>query len=138
MNYPITTAAAIDLFAFFAHTFAGTREALRARPRLEPAESRADVATVERHWVQSLCAFQLVTIDLLALSALLLVLGTIELLPARREIALIAAGFFALWGVAWVVQLLALRRRSKDDLLLGQWAFWFACAGLLVWGAQSL
>jgi hypothetical protein len=67
--------------------------------------------TIERNWVQSLCAFQLVTVDLFVLSVLLFLLGTTDVMPARREFALIAAGFFVLWGVAWIVQLLILRRR---------------------------
>jgi hypothetical protein len=138
MNYPITTAGVIVLLAFFAHTFVGSREALSTRPRRVSAESGVDATTIERNWVQSLCAFQLVTIDLFVFSVLLLVLGTTDLLPARREVALVAAGFFMLWGAAWLTQLLVLRRGLKDYLLLGQWAFWFVCAGLLVWGAQSL
>jgi hypothetical protein len=80
----------------------------------------------------------MVTVDLFVLSVLLFLLGTTDVLPARRELALITAGFFVLWGAAWVVQLLVLRRPLKEYLLLGQWVFWFLCAGLLLWGAQSL
>jgi hypothetical protein len=138
MNYPITAAGAIVLLAFFAHTFVGNREALSTRPHREPDENRSDAASIERNWVQLLCAFQLVTINLFVLSVLLFVLGTTDLLPARREVALAAAGFFTLWGAVWLVQLFALRRRLKDYLLLGQWVFWFLCAGLLLWGAQLL
>lgn len=138
MNYPVTISGAIVLFAFFAHTFIGSREALSTRPRGLSAESGVDVMVVERNWVQSLCAFQLVTIDLFVLSVLLLVLGTTDLLPARREIAVIASGFFTLWGTAWLVQLIVLRCSLKDYLKLGQWGIWFVCAGLLLWGAQLL
>lgn len=138
MNYPITIAASIVFLAFIAHSFVGSREALSTRPRGTPAAEGDEAVTIERNWVQSLCAFQLVTIDLFVLSGLLFVLGTTDLLPARREVAFIAAGFFTLWDIAWLVQLRVLRRRFKDYLLLGQWAFWFLCAGLLVLGAQSL
>lgn len=138
MNYPIIIAGVIVFVAFIAHTFVGTREALSTRPRkLEAGDSQKD-AVIERNWVQLQCAFQMITVDLLALSAFLIVLGATELLPARREFALFAAGFFALWGVAWLVQLLVLRRSLKDYVMLCQWAFWFACAGLLYWGSCSL
>lgn len=138
MNYPITIAGSIIFLAFLAHTFVGIREALSTRPRGEFAEVDNEAVTIERNWVQSLCAFQLVTVDLFVVSVVLFILGTTELLPARRELALIAAGFFVLWGAAWLVQLLVLRRSLKDYLLLGQWAVWFVCSGLLLWGAQSL
>ena len=138
MNYPIMLAGVIVLLAFIAHTFVGNREALSTRPRKPQTGDSEEVVTIERNWVQSQCAFQLITVDLLVLSVFIFTLGATELLPARREFALTAAGFFALWGVAWVVQLLALRRRLKDYLLLSQWAFWFVCAALLFWGGQSL
>jgi hypothetical protein len=139
MNFPIISAGAIVFLAFIAHTVVGRREALSTRPPQTPAEdSDAAAVTIERNWVQLLCAFQLVTVDLLVLSVFLLVLGTTDLIPARREFALFGAGFFTLWGIAWLVQLLVLRRHRKDYLLLGQWAFWFVCAGLLLWGAQLL
>ena len=138
MNYPITIAGSIVFLAFIAHTFVGNRQALSTRPRESPKEDGNEAGTVERNWVQSLCAFQMVTVDLFVLSVLLFLLGTTDVLPARRELALITAGFFVLWGAAWVVQLLVLRRPLKEYLLLGQWVFWFLCAGLLLWGAQSL
>jgi len=138
MNTPIAIAGVIVLLAFFAHTFIGNKEALSTRPKPPRFGEGETVKEIERNWVQCMCAFQLVTVDLLALSALLFALATPDLLPARREITLIAAGFFALWGGVWVVQLLVLRRQLKDYLLLGQWAFWFVCAGLLMFGAKSL
>jgi hypothetical protein len=133
MNYPITVAGAIVSLAFLAHTFVGTREALAARPN---GSGSVDAATTERNWVQSLCAFQLVTVDLLVLAILLVILGTTDFLADRREIALILAGFFALWGAAWLLQLVVLRRGRNDYLMLCQWIFWFICSGLLFWGAQ--
>ena len=136
MNYPITIAGTLVLLALLAHTFVGVREALSTRPSAL-SEAR-DASVIERNWVQSLCAFQLITVDLFVLSVLLLALGATEWLPARREIALVASVVFSLWGVAWLIQLVALRRGAKDYLLLGQWAVWFVCAALLAWGAQSL
>lgn len=138
MNYPITIAGGIVLLAFFAHTFVGNREALSTRPKTSSVADSAEAKTVERNWVQSLCAFQLITVDLFVLSILLLVLGTTDLISARREIALGLAGFFALWGGTWLMQLVVLRRPPKDYLALSQWVFWFVCAALIWWGARSL
>lgn len=132
MNYPITIVGILTLLALLAHGFAGYRESLSTRPPTDRGEA------ITRNWVQSICAFQLVTVDLLFLSALMIALGTIPELPARRELAWTAAAFYASWGIAWLVQLLLLRQSGKQLLLLGQWLLWFCCAGLLVWGAESI
>ncbi|OGB25731.1 MAG: hypothetical protein A3I66_04950 [Burkholderiales bacterium RIFCSPLOWO2_02_FULL_57_36] len=138
MSIPILIAAAIVFIAFVAHTIVGNREALTTRPSAPDAVAGGNSATVERNWVQSLCAFQMVTVDLFVLSLLLFALGATELVPAKREVALAASVFFALWGAAWLIQLLVLRRSLRDYLLLSQWLFWFICSGLLYWGAQAL
>ncbi len=138
VNYPITIAGSLIFLAFLAHTFVGYRESLSTRPRKEFAASAADAENIERNWVQMLCAFQWVAVDLLFFSVLLLVLGATDFLPAKREISLVAAGLLTLWGCAFLVPLLLLQRRWKDYLLLWQWAFCFLCAGLLVWGAQKV
>lgn len=138
MSIPILVAAAIVFIAFLAHTIVGNRETLSTRPSAPDGIATNSSATADRNWVQSLCAFQMVTVDLFVLSMLLFGLGATELIPAKREVTLTASGFFALWGVAWLVQLLLLRRGLKDYLLLSQWLFWFLCSGLLYWGAQSL
>lgn len=138
INYPIIIAASLVFLAFVAHTFVGTREALSTRPRKLQAEDDSKAEKIERSWVQSLCAFHLVTVDLLALTLLLFFLGITDTFSARKEIAMIAAVFFTLWAAAWFIQLLALNRQPKEYLLLGQWILWFICAGLILWGAQSL
>lgn len=138
MIYPILAAGFLVLMAFLAHTLIGIREAMSIRPNTGTDCAGEKAAALERNWVQSLCAFQLVTVDLLFLSAGLLMLGGTDWLPARREVALAAACFFALWGVAWVLQIAALRRPRRDYLLLGQWGLWLACAALVWWGSRSL
>jgi hypothetical protein len=138
MNYPILLAAAIVSIAFAAHAMIGNREAMSTRPAAPDEGADGGAVTVERNWVQSFCAFQMVTVDLFALSLLLFALGATELVPARREVALAASAFFSLWGIAWLGQLLFLRRRARDYFLLSQWLFWFACSALLYWGAQGL
>ena len=139
MNYPIAVAGAITLLAFFAHTLVGIREALSTAPvKLATKDNSTNFEVVERNWVQSLCAFQLVTIDLLALSVLLFVLAFTDILGSEQLLAFGLSAYYFLWGSAWLIQLLALKRRAKDFLLLSQWLFWFVCAGLIYWGAQSL
>ncbi|MFQ3581802.1 hypothetical protein J8C06_13745 [Chloracidobacterium validum] len=123
---------------FLAHTVVGNREALSTRPPVPDGAAAAESTTVDRNWVQSLCVFQLVTADLFVLSLLLFAPGATDLVPAKREVALATAMFFALWGLAWLIQLLVLRRRLRDYILLSQWLFWFVCAGLLFWGAGSM
>jgi len=139
MNYQIAIAGGITLLAFFAHALVGIREALSTAPAKSPQKANVDRNdVVERNWVQSMCAFQLVTIDLLALSVLLFVLAFTDLLGSKQVIAFCLVAFYFLWGSAWLLQLLFLKRRPKDFLLLSQWLFWFVCAGLIYWGAQSL
>ena len=138
MSIPILIASAIMFLAFLAHTLVGNREALSTRPTTPGDVASGNFAGVERNWVQSLCAFQMVTVDLFALSMLLFALGATDLIPAKREVALVVSIFLALWGVTWLVQLVMLGRRLRDYLLLSQWLFWFICSGLLYMGAQNL
>lgn len=132
MNYPIIIAGILTVLALLAHSFVGYRESLSTRPLAERD------AVMTRNWVQLVCAFQLVTVDLLLLSILVLALGTMPDFPARREIAWVASAFCAGWGIAWLLQLALLRQSGKQLLLLGQWLLWFCCAALLAWGAATI
>lgn len=139
MNYQIAIAGAITLLAFFAHTFVGIREALTTAPsKLAEKESVANFQEVERNWVQSICAFQMVTVDLLVLSALLFLLAFTDIIGQKQLVGFSLSAFYFLWGSAWLLQLAIFKRQTKDYLLLSQWLFWFVCAGLIFWGAQSL
>ena len=139
MNYQLATVGGLTVLILFAHVFGGIRELLSVEPaKLADKKKLANFETLDRNWVLSLCAFQLVTVDLLVLSTLLFVLAFTDIIEAKKWVALALAAYYALWGVAWLVQLLALKRRAKDYLPLGQWFFWFVCAGLIFWGAQSL
>lgn len=137
MNIPILIAAVTVLICFLAHTFVGNVEAMSTRPGAADIPPSPEAERIERNWVQSMCAFQLVTVDLLAWSVLLFVLGGTNLIPARREVALVAALFFALWAAAWLIQLAVLRRGRGDYLRLGQWIAWCLCAGLLYAGSLA-
>lgn len=79
MSIPILIAAAIVFIAFLAHTVVGNREALSTRPPVPKGAATGESTTIDRNWVQSLCAFQLVTVDLFVLSLLLFALGATDL-----------------------------------------------------------
>ena len=139
MNIPIAIAGALTTLAFLAHVFVGLKETYAIAPgKLVSRTVFKNFETVERNWIQALCAFQLVTVDLLILPALLFVIAFTELLEPRKTLTLILAGWFALWGMIWLIQLSVLQRPGKDFALLPQWVFCLVCAGLLFLGAQSL
>lgn len=139
MNYQLATVAAITTVAFFAHVFGGIPQSLAAEPaKLADKGKVHDLETPQRHWVQLMCAFQLVTVDLLAVSALLFLVALTDVFVQKQLIGFSLSALYFLWGCSWVVQLLALKRPPKDYLLLGQWIFWFGCSALIYWGSLSL
>jgi hypothetical protein len=140
MNYPIATTLGLTLLALAAHLTGGTRALLSIRPSKVAAgrSTSGDLGGLDRNWVLALCAFQLVTVDALALSFLLYLLAFTETLSPARNVATGLAVFYLLWGVSWLIQLLALKRKPKDYLRLGHWSFWFLCSGLVYWGSLSL
>lgn len=131
MNLPVLIVASITSLAFVAHTFIGIREALKTNPKklLPTVEEK-----VQQHWLQSMGAFQMVTIDLLLLSLILWAIVLTDWVPAVREVTLLLSGWFFLWGIGWLVQLLFLTKKPKDYLVLIQWLFWLVNAALLYWG----
>jgi hypothetical protein len=139
MNYPIFAAGVLTSLAFVAHTIIGNKEALSTTPaKLGDPAAVSNFAVIERNWAQSLCAFQLVTIDLVVLSALLFLLAVTDYIGPKRQVAMAVSLFYALWGGVWFIQLCLLKRPVRDFLVLSQWLFWFMCAGLVYWGAQAL
>ena len=64
MNIPFAAAALLLAVAFFAHLFVGTRETLSQKPDEENTTQQG-----MRNWMQAVCAFQLVSVDLLLLAA---------------------------------------------------------------------
>lgn len=139
MNYQLAIVGALTVLALIAHIFGGIRQALSVEPaKLADKENLERFEMLERNWVQSMCAFQLVTIDLLALSALLFSLAFTDVFVQKQRIGFALAAFYFLWGCAWLGQLFMLRRKARDYLLLGQWVFWFGCSALIYWGSLSL
>lgn len=140
MNYPIAVAFAFICFAVLAHMTGGIKESLSVRPARLADGSMGSVSQqkVERNWVQMMCAFQLVSVDLIAIAGVLYLLAFTDHLQPSRFIAIAMAVVFAFWGIAWLLQLMSLKRPRQDYFILGHWVFWFACSGLLVWGARTL
>ncbi len=140
MNYPIAIVCGLMLVGFVAHTTGGVFQSLSIEPSKVAKKFSADrsLDVLDRNWVQAMCAFQLVSVDLLALAVVLYLLAFTELLAPRQAIGFAVAGLFFLWGVVWLIQLGVLRRKPKDYLLLGHWSVWFLCSGLVYWGSLSL
>lgn len=139
MNDQLAAVGGLTVLALFAHIFGGIRQSLSVAPaRLAGKERPTNFEALERNWVQAMCAFQLVTIDLLVLSALLFSLAFTDVFQQEQLIGFGLALVYFLWGCSWLVQLLALRRRATDYLRLPQWAFWFGCSALIYWGSLSL
>ena len=139
MNYQLAIVGGLTVLVLFAHVFGGIRQSLSVEPaKLADKQKLANFETLDRNWVQSMCAFQLVTVDLLALSALLFFLAFTEVFVQKQLIGFALAAFYFLWGCAWLLQIVALKRKAMDYLVLGHWSFWFVCSALIYWGALSL
>ena len=139
MNYQLATVATITAAAFFAHVFGGIPQSLSAEPlKIADKDKVPKLETPQRNWVQLMCAFQLVTIDLLAVSVLLFLVALTDVFVQKQLIGFSLAGLYFLWGCSWIVQLFTLKRPAKDYLLLGQWIFWFGCSAVIYWGSLSL
>ncbi|WP_281953426.1 hypothetical protein [Rothia dentocariosa] len=141
---PFVIAGALMALAFGAHVFIGTRETLSLRPVAHPANTEnmvsapANHTELSRHWAQAMCAFQLVSIDLLLITIVTFLLAFTDLLPAKREIGLFIAAYLGAWGFVWLVQLAAVKVERRTYYMLGQWMLFFLCAAFMVWGSLAL
>ncbi|WP_299588782.1 hypothetical protein [uncultured Tateyamaria sp.] len=127
MNIPALIVACVTGLAFFAHVLGGTRETAR----IEPMDGTPDKT---RYWVQAMCAFQMLSVDLLAVTALLAGVALWDLGPAEGVIVTGLIALFALWGGVWLTQCLWLKRPDAGLLRLPHWIVWFARAGVLALG----
>ena len=126
MNIPVLIVAIVMLIAVVAHVFGGTRETASIAPE-------DDKLTAS--WVQAMCAFQMLAIDLLAVAALLFAILFWDLGAVEPILLRLLSLLFLLWGIVWVAQVLWLRRPSASLLRLPHWVIWFVCAGLLYIGS---
>lgn len=127
MNVPVLIVACIMLLAFVAHVFGGTRQTASIEPSDEDSQLSAN-------WVQSMCAFQMLSVDLLAVGSLLFAVAVSDLGAVEPIVIQLAIGLFLLWGIVWIVQVVWLKKPNVGLIRLPHWVVWFACAALLVWG----
>jgi len=130
MNMPVLIVAIVSLLAVVAHVFGGTRETASLSPDKENIK-------LVRSWKQSMCAFQMLAIDLLLVSVLLFFISLTDIIQFEYEITLFLSFLFFLWGVVWLIQLYWLKSNSKTYIVLPQWILWLVCSALLYWGANS-
>ena len=128
MNYPVLIVACITLFACVAHVLVGTKETASIAPPEQDKERTAN-------WVQAMCAFQMLSVDLLAVTAALFAVVFLDLGPIETQILRLLSLLYVFWGIVWVVQLRWLNRPAAHLLRLPHWIIWFLCAGLLFYGS---
>lgn len=139
MNIPIAIVAALTIMAFLLHITGGVWETLKIKPsRLQSDDqSNPQFAVVDRIWTQSLCAFQMLGVDLLLMAGVLYLLAATNVIVQKRGTALVCAVVFLLWGIVWLLQMALLKRPAKEYLLLPQWAIWFVCSALVLYGSNE-
>jgi len=128
MNIPVLIVAVVTLLAFLAHLFGGTRETAA----IAPAEGEDKLAA---HWVQAMCAFQMLAVDLLVVAVALFAIVFTDLGPHESLIIQGFALLFFLWGTVWVIQVVWLKHEAVGLLRLPHWIVWFVCALLLLYGS---
>ena len=128
MNIPVLIVACFSLLAVIAHIIGGTKETASIAP---------DQTNIKLtyNWKQSMCAFQMLAIDLIAVTAVLFTVSLTELITFEYELTLFLSLLYLLWGIVWLLQLFWLKSDAKTFLFLPQWVFWFIGSGLLYWGA---
>jgi hypothetical protein len=127
MNIPVLIVAIITLIAFFAHLIGGTRETAAIAPKNDDKLTSS--------WVQAMCAFQMLAVDLLAISLILFAVALWDLGEGETLIIQIASLLYFSWGVVWIIQVRWLKEPSVGLLRLPHWIIWFFCSGLLFYGS---
>jgi len=127
MNIPVLIVAVFMAIIVAAHVFGGTRETARIAP--DPSDPG-----LTKHWVQAMGAFQMLSVDLLAVSLLLFWVAIRDLGPVEDLIIKGLIALFCCWGIVWFAQVQWLRRNGASILQLPHWMLWFFCAGVLFFG----
>ncbi len=128
MNIPVLVVAIVMTLTVLAHVIGGTRETATLEPKGASGKPMAN-------WVQTMSAFQMLTLDLIVVTGLLYVIALRNVLPAEPQITLGLAVYFALQGLLWLGHILWLARPGATALSLPHWLVWLVLAGLLVLGA---
>jgi len=137
MNTPLTIVAALTLIAFILHSTGGVWESLKIKPSSLPGEKQPALDLYDRIWTQSMCAFQMLGIDLLLMAIVLYLLAATDVIVQKRGTALICASVFMLWGIVWLLQMALLKRPVKEYFQLPHWAIWFICSALVYYGSTQ-
>jgi len=90
-----------------------------------------------RIWTQSICAFQMLGIDLLLMAIVLYLLAATDVIAHKQTIALVCSGVFLLWGIVWFLQMAFLKRPVKEYLQLPHWAVWIVCSAFVFYGSKQ-
>lgn len=128
MNAFVLVVACISSIATVAHIFGGIKETAAIAPL--PGNKK-----LKTHWMQAMCAFQMLSVDLIIVSVALFVVAFADLEPHEGKYVLTLSFLFFLWGTVWVVQLIWLKARPSTHFRLPQGLLWFLCSGLLYIGA---
>lgn len=126
MNIPVLIVACVLALAAVAHVFGGTRKTLRIEP-----DGSSDLT---RHWVQAMCAFQMLAVDLLAVTLFLFGVALWDLGSAEGAILKGLIALFVLWRIVCRIQTRWLNRPDAGLLRLPHWLVWFVCARVLSFG----
>ncbi len=126
MNVLAAVAGALTLVAVGIHAFVGGRKFGLIRP--ENPEKPLEV------WLQALCGWHWVSVDLLLASATLLTIGLTDLIPAERVVLSVIGAYFGLCGIVWFVTVVISGRDVDRSLLkMAQWIFCFLISALAFW-----
>ncbi len=96
MNIPVLIVASFSLLAVIAHIFGGTKETASISP------NESDIK-LTRSWKQAMCAFQMLAIDLIAVTIAMFTISLTEIIPFEYELTLFLSLLYLLWGVVCLV-----------------------------------
>ncbi|NQY24777.1 MAG: hypothetical protein HRT41_12165 [Campylobacteraceae bacterium] len=128
MNIPVLIVASFTLLAVIAHVFGGTKDSASIIPS-------KNNSILMRNWKQSMCAFQMLAVDLLLVCVLLFVISLSNLISFEYELTLFLSLLYLMWGIVWLLQLFWIKSNVKTFFILPQWIFWFVGSALLYYGA---
>ncbi len=127
MEIPELIVACVCLAAVIAHVVGGTRETAALKP------AKGD-ARLTAHWVQAMCAFQMLAVDLLVVCLILFAIAFYDLGVYESTYVQLLSILFFLWGLVWAIQIVWLKKGARYLFRLPHWLVWFICSGILYWG----
>lgn len=126
MNLLATIAGVSTLVGASIHAVVGGREFSLIKP--QDAEKPREI------WLQTLCGWHWVSVDLLLAATVLLLIGLTDLIPAESVVFSVTGSYFGLCGVVWLsTAIISGRDVDRVLLKLSQWIFCFLIASLAFW-----